>query len=191
MNLTNGYVFDGAAAVKHSALSFVLPGEIRAETVILHGCVPVSSFLEITRIDGAEVFELDGQPALEVLERMLAIPIGTSVSDTLSLTVTLGEKHGDRFGPYDENAYVNRLILRTDPERKSFTLFEPDFRTGSLVQVISRDNGLMIESVRCGASDMSERCRDRDSLLTLYVDCAGGASAPSAAAPEEAAVLPG
>src|SRR3546814_2556423 len=54
---------------------------------------------------------------------------------------------------------------------------------------MSRDNGLMIESVRCGATDMSERCRDRDSLLTLYVDCAGRASARSGAEVEEAEIL--
>ncbi len=47
-----------------------------AETEILHGCRPVSAFMEITRIEGATVYELDGEPALKVIERMLGLPIG-------------------------------------------------------------------------------------------------------------------
>lgn len=34
--------------------------------------------MEITRIEGAEVFELDAQPALDVLEKMLGFQLGTA-----------------------------------------------------------------------------------------------------------------
>ena len=34
--------------------------------------------MEITRIDGAEVYELDGQPALGVIERMLGLSLGAA-----------------------------------------------------------------------------------------------------------------
>ena len=148
MNLSDGYVFDGTRPRKHSAVAVVLPAGITAETAILHGCVPVSSFMTITNIDGAEVFELDGRPALDVLETMLGIDAADDDGRTLSLMVTLGEKHGDPFADYDENRYVNRLILQVASDRRSITLFEPDFRSGSVVQIMSRDNGLMVQSVR-------------------------------------------
>jgi hypothetical protein len=115
--------------------------------------------------------------------------IQTNARNALSLMVTLGEKHGNRFGPYDENAYVNRLILSANVERRSITLFEPDFKVGSIIQIMSRDNVLMLDSVRRGAKLMTERCADRDCLLTLYIDCAGRASARSGAEHEEADVL--
>ena len=148
MNLSDGYVFDGTRPRKHSAVAVVLPTAITAETTILHGCVPVSSFMTITNIDGAEVFELDGRPALDVIETMLGIDVADDDGRNLSLMVTLGEKHGDPFADYDENRYVNRLILRVASDRRSITLFEPDFRRGSVVQIMSRDNGLMVQSVR-------------------------------------------
>lgn len=189
MNLTDGYIFDRSVVAKHAVTAVVLPPEIRAETAILHGCVPVSAFLEITKIEGAELFELNGQAALDVIEELLGMPAGESARDALSLMVTLGEKHGDRYAPYDENAYVNRLILSANPARRSITLFEPDFKAGSIVQIMSRDNGLMAESVRRGARLMTERCADLDCLLTLYVDCAGRASARSGSQIEEADIL--
>jgi hypothetical protein len=189
INLSDGYVFDGTRPRKHAAVAIVLPAGITAETAILHGCVPVSSFMTITSIDGAEVFELDGRPALDVLETMLGIDTVDDDGRALSLMVTLGEKHGDPFAEYDENRYVNRLILQVAADRRSITLFEPDFRSGSIVQIMSRDNGLMVQSVRNGVRSMNERVSGGQTLMALYIDCAGRASARSGSEIEEAEVL--
>ena len=189
MNLSDGWVFDGAACRHHLALALVFPAGIEAETVILHGCRPVSTFMEITRIDGAEVYELDGQPALGVIERMLGLPLGEAQGQELSLIATLGQKQGDPFSPYDENDYVNRLILRARPETGSVTLFEPDFERGALVQIMGRDNSLMLESVAQGVAALNGAVAGGGNLLALYIDCAGRASARSGAPVEEAEMV--
>lgn len=189
LNMSGAWVFDGHGISKHAALALVFPPGIAAETVILHGCRPVSAFMEITRIDAATVYELDGQPALHVIERMLGLPIGQSRGHELSLLATLGHKRGDPFAPYDENAYVNRLILQANPESGSITLFEPDFALGAQVQIMSRDNALMIESVRRGVAGLNHAVAGGDNLLALYIDCAGRASARSGAPVEEAEVV--
>jgi len=186
MNLTDSWVFDGSGVAKHAAVALVFPPEVKAETVILHGCRPASSFIEITRIEGAEVFELDGEPALSVIERMLGISLNDSRMEELSLIATLGQKQGDPYAPYDESNYVNRLILRVDRAAGSFTLFEPDFKVGTRVQIMSRDNSLMLDSVRDGVARMNQRIEGHNSLLALYIDCAGRASVRSGANTEEA-----
>jgi small ligand-binding sensory domain FIST len=155
----------------------------------MNGCRPVSTFMEITRIDGAEVYELDGRPALTVIERMLGLPLGGSRGHELTLTATLGEKQGDPFAPYDENAYVNRLILRANPESGSVTLFEQDFARGTRVQIMSRDNSLMLESVKRGVAEMNRSIAGTQPLLGLYIDCAGRGSARSGAPVEEAELV--
>jgi hypothetical protein len=188
-NLSDGWVYDGAAVRKHAAVALLFPPGITAETTVLHGCRPASAFMEITRIDGAEVFELNGEPALHVIERMLHLNVGGSRGNELSLVATLGQKQGDPYAPYDENAYVNRLILTSDRERGSVTLFEPDFECGSTVQIMSRDNSLMIDSVREGVATSNKTIERGDCLLSLYVDCAGRASARSGSPVEEAAVV--
>ena len=186
MNLSDGWVFDGEGVCKHAAVALVFPAAVKAETAVLHGCRPVSSFMSITRIDGAEVFELDGEPALDVIERMLGLRLGSTDGTDISLIATLGEKHGDPFAPYDENTYVNRLILGANRATGSITLFEPDFRRGTTVQIMARDNSLMLQSVRDGTAALRARCISSKPLLGLYIDCAGRASARSGALQEEA-----
>ena len=186
MNLSDGWVFDGEGVIKHAAAALVFPPTVRAETVIMHGCRPVSAFMEITRIEGADVFELDNRPALAVIERMLGLPLGGSRGQELTLVATLGQKQGDPYAPYDENAYVNRLILRANPDTGSVTLFEPDFARGTKVQIMSRDNSLMLESVRRGVAEINRAIAGHDNLLSLYIDCAGRGSARSGAPVEEA-----
>ncbi|ATR22359.1 FIST N domain protein [Roseomonas sp. TAS13] len=189
MNLTDAWVFDGGAVRKHIALALVFPPEVTMETAILHGCRPVSTFMEITRIDGAEVYELDGQPALGVIERMLGLSLGAARGQELSLMATLGQKQGDPFGPYDENDYVNRLILRANPETGSVTLFEPDFARGARVQIMGRDNMLMLDSVEQGMAALRASLAAPEALLGFYIDCAGRGSARSGAPVEEAEMV--
>lgn len=188
-NLSGGWVFDGRTARKHAAIALIFPPKIRSLTSILHGCRPVSSFMEITRIDGAEVFELDGQPALRVVEQMLGLPLGSARGLELSLIATLGQKQGDRFAPYDENAYVNRLILNANPEKGSITLFEPDFTQGMQVQIMSRDNSLMLESAERGVRKLAPEISPDHGLLAFYIDCAGRASVRSGSVAEEAELV--
>lgn len=189
MNLTDSWLYDGERVARHAAAALVFPPTVAAATAILHGCRPVSAFMEITRIEGAEVFELDGQPALGVIERMLGLPLGGTRGQELSLVATLGQKQGDPYAPYDENAYVNRLILRADPASGSVTLFEPDFRRGARVQVMSRDNTLMLDSARRGVEELNRAVAGEDPLLCLYFDCAGRASGRSGAPVEEAELV--
>ena len=189
LNLSDGWVFTGQDVCKHAAVALVFPPGVRASTVVLHGCRPVSTFMQITRIEGAEVFELDGEPALTVIERMLNVSLGGRAGNALTLLATLGEKQGDPFAPYDENAYVNRLIFTSDRESGSVTLFEPDFQVGTMVQIMSRDNSLMLQSVQAGVEAANRTPAHGQPLFHLYIDCAGRASAFSGAAVEEAEMV--
>jgi hypothetical protein len=189
INLTGGWVFEGGGIAKHAVTALLFPPSMRAATVILHGCRPVSTFMEITRIEGAEVLELDGEPALTVVERMLGLELGTTSGQELSLVATLGQKQGDPFAPYDEDNYVNRLILQANPARGSITLFEPDFAVGTRVQIMSRDNALMLESVTRGVARLRRSIEGQVCALGLYIDCAGRASVMTGAETEEAELV--
>jgi hypothetical protein len=188
-NFEKSYIFDGCQGAKHAVVAVVLPGAFQSHTTIMHGCIPASAFREITRMDGAVVYELDGRPALTVLAEMLGQGPGTSVKDNLSLAVTLGQKHGDLYAPYDESVYVNRLIIGSNPAEGSITLFEADFQVGTIVQIMSRDNQLMINSVRQQTKRLLASMNQAKPVFALYIDCAGRSCAFSGAEVEEAGVL--
>jgi hypothetical protein len=189
INLSDGWLFCEGEVRKHAMVALVFPPGLRASTTILHGCRPVSTFMEITRIEGAEVLELNHEPALTVVERMLGLALGTASGQQLSLVATLGQKQGDPFAPYDETQYVNRLILHANPRRGSITLSEPDFAVGTRVQIMSRDNALVLESAQRGVARLKQEIGAAPCALALYIDCAGRASIMSGADSEEAEIV--
>ncbi len=187
--LRGGYVFDGDKAARHAAIAVLLPDTLVADTTIMHGCSPASAFLEITRIDGAEVYELDGRRAIDVLADKLGVAAADLTEPRVSLALTLGEKRGDPYAPFDERNYVNRLVTGADPASGSVTLFEADFTAGTRVQVMVTDADRMCASVEDRTRELLAREPDWPPVLALYVDCAGRASAFSGSPVEEAGIV--
>jgi small ligand-binding sensory domain FIST len=145
--------------------------------------------MTITRIDGAVVHEIDGQPAVKALERIAGGAIDADRARDLALRIILGEQHGDPFGPLDGSTFVNRLVVSIDPEAGSLTLFEPDFEVGSRVQVLVRDNRLMFDEAKEGTDALLGSLSGEDCLLAIYFDCAGRAGMLCGSDEEEARVV--
>ena len=186
---SDSFVFDGRRLCRHGIVAVLLPRAIRVRTRILRACLPASSFMTITGIDGAVVHEIDNLPATKALERLAGGPIDADRARDLALRVLLGQQHGDLFGPSDGSSYVNRLIVSIDPEAGTLTLFEPDFEVGSRVQVLTRDNRLMFDAARQGAEALIKDIAGSHSLLGLYIDCAGRAGMLCGSEDEEARVV--
>lgn len=171
--------------MQHSAMALLLPGDVQLDTVILHGCRPASDYHTITRADGAVVLEIDGRPALDVIADLLGKDSGKSWRE-YSFFVTLGVNRGDKYGPFQEDLYANRLCLGVDKERKGLVMFEPDLVPGSEFQLMARSMDLDYVSRR--VLELLRRVEaTRKPFFALYIDCAGRASAYSGADEEEAA----
>ncbi|MGD9189397.1 MAG: FIST N-terminal domain-containing protein [Desulfobacteraceae bacterium] len=186
--LSNSYVFDGRGPVKNKAVALVLPPVWSSHVTIMHGCTPISSFLEITRIDGTVLYELDDRPAYEVLQEMTQLA-NESQDVNFTRLVALGKKLGNPFDPYKESAYINRLIIDTNPKDGSISLFEADFEVGLKIQIMSRSQQLVLESVRNQTKELLNGINDGQGLCALYIDCAGRACAFCGDEVEEASVL--
>jgi small ligand-binding sensory domain FIST len=53
---------------KSGLVGLVLKGNIAVDTIVAQGCRPIGPPLFITRVDAHTIYELDGRPALDVLE---------------------------------------------------------------------------------------------------------------------------
>src|SRR5271157_5726248 len=188
--LTEWWLLAGDAVHRHAAAALVFPRRIQATTEILRACRPVSAFMQITRIDGDRVLEIDGRPAMDVVNGYLLSPL-INADGHPSRILVFGKKHGDRFGPTRTANFTNRLILTGDPETKSITLFEPDSCAGDWVQLMSHDPDLMIDEARNGARACRADLPAFRPLVRLYIDCAGRARVMSATPVEEAGIVQG
>ncbi|MGD8835944.1 MAG: FIST N-terminal domain-containing protein [Desulfobacteraceae bacterium] len=187
-HLSRSYVFDGHDHAKNMAVALVLPSAWSSHVTIMHGFKPISSFMEITRIDGTVIYELDGRPAYEVLQEMTQLP-NESPNMNFTRMVALGKKLGNPFDPYKESAYINRQIVGANPKDGSISLFEADFQTGVKIQIMSIDHQLVLESVRNRTKGLLNGINDGQSMGALYIDCAGRACAFCGDEVEEASIL--
>ena len=181
--VTQSFLFDGKGVRKNAALALRLPPTLAVNTRIMHGCTPVSSLLTVTRAQGARIYELDGRPAVEVLRELAGAASDEELA--LAFSVLLGRRAGDALSPYEEAEYINRLIIDVDPKDGSVSLFEEDIRTGDRVQVMVRNNALLMDSVHAGVGASLAETQDDQRCFGLYIDCAGRASVFTGSESEE------
>lgn len=169
---------------QHSAMALVLSGGVRMETTIMHGCKPSSGYHTITKAKDNLVQEIDGRPALDVIAEMLG-PEAYKRWIDYPFFITLGVNKGDKFGQFREEDYAVRLVGGAEKDSGGLVMFEPDLKKGSEVQLMMR-SFTDFEYVRRHSEDILKRIEGRNPFLTLYVDCAGRASAYSGTEGEEA-----
>jgi small ligand-binding sensory domain FIST len=58
--------------LNEGAVGVALCGNVAIDTVVAQGCRPVGELMTVTNCDGNFLYELDGRPALEVLQELLA-----------------------------------------------------------------------------------------------------------------------
>lgn len=172
---------------RHTAMGLVLSGNIRMDTIIMHGCKPLSDYHTITKADKNVVLEIDGRPALDVIAELLGPEKFKEWLD-YPFFVILGVNKGDKYGDFNEENYANRMIAGVDKERKGLIMFEPDLKAGTEVQMMRRDLS-DFNYIRISCEKILEQVKDRKPLFTFYIDCAARASAYSGTEYEEAAVV--
>lgn len=132
-----GYQWIDDRLEQGSAAALVLSGGVRMDTVIMHGCKPASGYHTVTRTEGAVVLEIDGKPAVEAVADLLG-PGSEKNWEDYPLFITFGVNRGEKFGPFNEDEYQNRLVMAVDKERGGLLMFESDLKAGSEVQLMRR-----------------------------------------------------
>ena len=168
---------------QQKAMAIVFHGGVRMDTVIMHGCRPSSGYHTITKADGNTVLELDGEPTLDVIARLVG-DAHTGDWRDYPLFITLGINNGDKFGIYQEDDYAVRLCMDVDHARKGLVFFGDDLTTGTVVQLMRRSVDSSYISERAEA--LLRGTDGRRPFLALYIDCAGRAAAFCGSEGEEA-----
>jgi hypothetical protein len=160
---------------QQTLLALVLWGGIRMDTVIMHGCQPVTGYRTITKAEGAEILEIDHRPALDVISELLGDAEITPAE--YGFFVTLGRNMGDKWADFDETAYVNRMCLKANEKSGSLIMFEPDLEQGVEVQLMHRT--VNIDYVAPRITALMHSLGDRKPMMAFYINCAGRAAAYS------------
>lgn len=165
---------------RHALAAATIFGSINMDTVIVHGTRPLSGYHTITKAEQNVIFELDGKPALEVIDKLL----GRSMSwEDFPLFVTLGVNNGDKFGEFKEDNYASRLCFAIDKEKKALIMFETDLTEGSEVQLMRRD--IDFKYIKPQVDKLMSKVGSKKPVFALYIDCLGRVSGFSGLPEEE------
>ena len=177
MKFTPTQQWCGREIYDDAAVAAVLNAPLRLDTVILHGCSPVSAYHTVTAADGPTILEIDGRPALDFVGDILGPEIRDD-HDQYKFFVTFGVNRGERWGRFRDQDYVNRMCVRVDAKRRGLSVAEP-LAEGTEVQLMRREVDLAY--TRDQAAELMQRLADegRQPVLALYLDCAGRAAAYS------------
>lgn len=181
IHIVNSCLVWAADNIKRQAMAAAgIFDPIRMDTVIMHGTRPVSGYHTITKSHRNIIFELDGKPALEMIDTLL----GGSVSwEDFPLLVTLGVNNGDKFGEFNEDNYASRLCFAIDRENKALIMFETDLIEGSEVQLMRRD--IDFKYIKPQVTKLISKIGERKPVFALYIDCLGRVSGFSGFPQEE------
>ncbi|MDR1885768.1 MAG: FIST C-terminal domain-containing protein, partial [Synergistaceae bacterium] len=161
----------GSGITEHHAMALAFSGDMRIDSVIMHGCRPATRYYTVTAADRQTILEINGRPALRFVDELLgsAIP-----PEEFPFFLILGVNRGDKWGEFDENSYASRLCLGIDREREGIVMFEPDMVAGTEFQIMYRS--LDLDYMRPRIEGLFEGLGDREPVLALYIDCAGRAA---------------
>jgi hypothetical protein len=179
--------FCGSYVDDQRVVGALFGGNFRPYYGIMHGCTPKDGIYHtITKIEGPVIYEVDGKPIVDLIDTQYGntdwrnqIPVGR---------LTIGLNHGEKYGDFKEENFVNRLITGVLPGGEGIVIFEPDLKEGTEFLFMLRNNKMMIESARKKSAGLLEKIitNGEKPVFGLYIDCAGRTAKASDTLTEEA-----
>lgn len=180
--------FVGSGVNTQSVVAIAFSGPMESCHRIMHGCTPIDGIYHtITRKEGSIIYEIDGRPAVYVIDEIYQSPDWRDKTPVELLTI--GLNCGEKYGPPEEEKYINRLITGVLPGDKGICLFEPDLEEGTEIQFMLRNVSRMISSAETNSRELFDQVESsgRKPGFSFYIDCAGRAGGYSHIFVEEAA----
>jgi len=179
--------FCGSNVCSQSVVGTLFQGDFQHYYQIMHGCTPKDGIYHtITKMEGPVIYEIDGKPIVKMIDDMYGNQDWQKQIPVKRLAI--GVNHGDKYGEFNEEEYVNRLIAGVLPEGAGIVIFEPDLSPGTEILFMLRDSNKMIDSTRNNSVQLMARIKTEGKrpVLGLYIDCAGRTASFSDTLTEEA-----
>ncbi len=189
-DLSPSKLFYNDAVHSKSASAVVFNGDIKVYTTIMHGCTPLDgAYHTITRKKGKTILELDGLPADVLIDEIFQSTAWRRELPVRDLTIA--RNYGAKYEPFREENYINRLIPGSAVRGKGIVIPEQDWKVGTEIQFMIRDNEGMIDSTLRNTKKLLQRIKadDKKPVLGIYIDCAGRTACFSNSIQEEASIV--
>ena len=179
---TGQWIGNGMGA--HNAIALAFSGDIRMDSVIMHGCRPATGYYTVTKAAGQAILEINGKPAIQFIDELLDSAI---TPEQYPFFLIFGVNHGDSWGEYDEDYYANRLCLGIDRDSGGIIMFEPDMVEGTEFRLMFRS--MEPDYIKPKIDKIFDELDGREPVFAVYINCAGRCSGYAGNDLEDAPVL--
>jgi hypothetical protein len=168
-----GYQWYNGKVFQNTAVSLTIENA-DMDTIILHGCKPASSYHTVTKADGAVILEIDKEPALDFVKRLIN-------NDSLNFTdygffLTLAINTGNPYDDYRPEDYAVRMCVNIDRERRGIVMVESDLVEGTEIIFMRRSADFSYMPLTIKNKIEEIKSRGKTPKFAFYVDCAGRAA---------------
>ncbi len=151
-------LFLGDETLGAGMVGVALSGNVRVDTIVAQGCRPVGQPMFVTKCQRNIVWELDGQPAVEILQTLYR-QLDPADQELARHALFLGVVMNEHQHEYKQGDFLIRNIVGMDPERGVLAI-GAILREGAVVQFHLRD--------------ATTSAQDLDHLLTAYAEASAG-----------------
>lgn len=167
MKITYQYCDD--QIISDGVVATLMAGQGQVAWAVNHGCIPVGVQRTITRAAGNVIYEIDGKPALEILQDYLTDEELARWDETI-VTFCLGFQAPSYMRTKDE--YIIRYLPAKD-EATGAVIIQTEVEPGSAVWVTRRDAEKISQGLDQIATTINAQIGDRTAKMVLHFDCYG------------------
>lgn len=160
--------------IDNAAIAVLLKGHLTPYIAAMHGCKPLNnSKFTITRSFGQFVYELDKQPACQVLDKAIGHTAWRQQKPVSHYALGVAFPHHGK--SHYSSSFVTRLISGVLPNDEGIILFEPDLPEGCIVQLMQRSDANIMAATQAQTQALLQQVADdrQSAVAALYFDCAG------------------
>ena len=151
-------LFLGDETLAAGMVGVALSGNVRVDTIVAQGCRPIGQPMFVTKCQRDIIWELDGQPAVEVLQTLYR-HLDPADQELARHSLFLGVVMNEHQHEYKQGDFLIRNLAGMDPERGVLAIGAV-LREGAVVQFHLRD--------------ATTSAQDLEHLLTAYAEASAG-----------------
>jgi hypothetical protein len=155
----------GGKVYSDSIPILMLGGDINPIIVTRSGWIPLGARARATKVSGNRLLEVDGQPAIEYLQRYIGATDDPDVLGTYPIAM-LDERLGEDAGRF----FVMRSPFSYDKESGSIEL-GGQILPGAVIQLARGTRDDILGGVSAAVSKLAERAGGRELACVLFVSC--------------------
>lgn len=160
--------FVGDRVVTDTAVAIGFAGDFRVGTGVRSGWSPIGIAKKVTRASGNVLYELGGQPALEVYERFLGKHAERLPTVGVEYPLGLVDEAGDCDGRGDY--YLLRATMSVNRQEGSIT-FAGEIPEGAMVKMTCGDTNAILEAAGQATELALDDLGDRTPAMVFFYSC--------------------